>query len=126
MAAKNRHNLRRPNREALPLVLPPRWCFSLLRIVLASTKQNAAATSADITLSADRAFYSCLDTRELVKVAQGTVGARQLLVDKVQALTNAKPRSELDLSFTKVDLARANLLLLEARNNEQSCLATLS
>ncbi len=88
--------------------------------------QNAAATSADITLSADRAFYSCLDTRELVKVAQGTVGARQLLVDKVQALTNAKLRSELDLSFTKVDLARANLLLLEARNNEQSCLATLS
>jgi outer membrane protein len=88
--------------------------------------QNAAATSADITLAADRAFYSCLDTRELVKVAQGTVAARQLLGDKVQALANAKLRSELDLSFTKVDLARANLLLLEARNNEQSCLAALS
>jgi len=88
--------------------------------------QNAAATTADITLAADRSFYSCLDTRELVKVAQGTVDARQLLVDKVQALANAKLRSDLDLSFTKVDLARANLLLLEARNNEQSCLATLS
>jgi outer membrane protein len=88
--------------------------------------QNAAATVADITLAADRSFYNCLDTRELVKVAQGTVNARQLLVDKVQALANAKLRSDLDLSFTKVDLARANLLLLEARNNEQSCLATLS
>ena len=88
--------------------------------------QSAAATVADITLAADRSFYNCLDTRELVKVAQGTVGARQLLVDKVQALANAKLRSDLDLSFTKVDLARANLLLLEARNNEQSCLATLS
>jgi outer membrane protein len=88
--------------------------------------QKAAATVADITLAADRAFYNCLDARELVKVAQGTVGARQLLVDKVQALANAKLRSDLDLSFTKVDLARGNLLLLEARNNEQSCLATLS
>jgi outer membrane protein len=88
--------------------------------------QNAAATLADITLAADRSFFNCLDTRELVKVAQGTVSARQLLVDKVQALSDAKLRSELDLSFTKVDLARANLLLLEARNNEQTCLATLS
>jgi outer membrane protein len=88
--------------------------------------QSAAATNADITLAADRAFYNCLDARELVKVAQGTVGARQLQVDKVQALANAKLRSDLDLSFTKVDLARADLLLLETRNNEQACLATLS
>jgi outer membrane protein len=35
-------------------------------------------------------------------------------------------RSELDLSFAKVDAARARLLLLEARNNYQDSLATLS
>jgi outer membrane protein len=88
--------------------------------------KNAAATVADITLAVDQTFYNALETRELVKVAQGTVDARQLVVDKLQALTGAKLKSELDLSFTKVDLARAKLLLLEARNNYQTELAALS
>jgi outer membrane protein len=88
--------------------------------------KNAAATTADITLAVDQAFYSSLETRELVKVAQQTVNARQTLVDKIQALTNAKLRSDLDLSFTRVDLARAKLLLLEAQNNYQTSLAALS
>ena len=88
--------------------------------------KNAAATVADITLAVDQAFYNSLETRELVKVAQQTLNARQVLVDKIQALTNAKLRSDLDLSFTKVDLARAKLLLLEAQNNYQTSLAALS
>jgi outer membrane protein len=88
--------------------------------------KNAAATTADITLAVDQAFYNSLETRELVKVAQQTVDARQTLVDKVQALTNNKLRSDLDLSFTKVDLSRAKLLLLEAQNNYQTSLAALS
>jgi outer membrane protein len=88
--------------------------------------KNAAATTADITLAVDQAFYNSLETRELVKVAQQTVDARQTLVDKVQALTDNKLRSDLDLSFTKVDLSRAKLLLLEAQNNYQTSFAALS
>ena len=88
--------------------------------------QNSAATRADILLAVDQAFYNSLDTQALVKVADETVQARQTLVDKVQALTDAKLKSELDLSFSKVELARAKLLLLEARNNFQTALAGLS
>ena len=44
----------------------------------------------------------------------------------MQALTSAKLKSELDLSFSKVELARSKLLLLEARNNYQAALAGLS
>ena len=88
--------------------------------------KNAAATVADITLAVDQAFYNSLETKELVKVAQQTLNARQVFVDKVQALTNAKLKSELDLSFSNVDLARAKLLLLEAQNNYQTSLAALS
>jgi outer membrane protein len=88
--------------------------------------KNAAATVADITLAVDRSYYNALETKELGKVAEQTVEARQLLVDKVKALTDAKLKSELDLSFTRVDLARAKLLLLEARNNYQTALAALS
>jgi outer membrane protein len=86
----------------------------------------AAATTADIILAVDQAFFNTLETEALVTVAQQTVYARQTLVDRIQALTNARLRSELDLSFAKVDAARARLLLLEARNNYQDSVATLS
>jgi outer membrane protein len=88
--------------------------------------KNAAATSADITLAVDQAFYNALETRELVKVAEETVRARQTLVDRVSALTQAKLRSDLDLSFANVDLSRAKLLLLESQNNYQTSLAAIS
>jgi outer membrane protein len=88
--------------------------------------KNAAATAADITLAVDQAFYNSLETRELVKVARQTLNARQTFVDKIQALTNAKLKSDLDLSFAKVDVARARLLVLESQNNYQTSLAALS
>jgi outer membrane protein len=88
--------------------------------------QAAAATTAGIILAVDQSFFNTLETKALVIVAQQTVDARQTLVDKIQALTNAKLRSEMDLSFTKVDMARARLLLLEAQNNYQDSLAALS
>ena len=88
--------------------------------------KNAAATAADITLAVDQAFYNSLETRELVKVARQTLNARQTFVDKIQALTTARLKSDLDLSFAKVDVARARLLVLESRNNYQTSLAALS
>ncbi len=89
-------------------------------------EQTAVATAADIVLAADQAFFETLETHALVTVAQQTLHARQTNVDKISALTSAKLRSELDLSFAKVDAARARLLLLEAQNNYQDSLATLS
>jgi outer membrane protein len=88
--------------------------------------QNAAATRADILLVVDQAFYNSLETKALVTVAEETVRARQTLVDKIQALTDAKLKSQIDLSFSNVELARAKLLLLESQNNYETSLASLS
>jgi outer membrane protein len=88
--------------------------------------QNALATQRDIILAVDEAFYNTLETHALLQVAEDTVKTRQTLVDQVQALTDAKLRSDLDLSFGKVDLARAKLLLLESNNNYEASLSTLS
>ncbi|HET7105701.1 MAG TPA: TolC family protein [Candidatus Acidoferrum sp.] len=88
--------------------------------------ENAIATQQDILLAVDEAFYNTLETRALLQVAEDTVKTRQTLVDQVQALTDAKLRSDLDLSFSKVDLARAKLLLLESNNNFEASLSTLS
>jgi outer membrane protein len=88
--------------------------------------QTAVATAADIILAADHAFFNTLETKALVTVARETVSTRKTFVDKISALTNAKLRSDLDLSFAKVDEAQARLLLLEAENNYQASLAGLS
>jgi len=88
--------------------------------------QNAVANRADILLVVDQAFYNSLETKALVTVAEETVHARQTLVDKIQALTDAKLKSQIDLSFSNVELARAKLLLLESQNNYEISLATLS
>jgi outer membrane protein len=89
-------------------------------------EENSAATTAQIVLAVDQAFYDSLETRALLEVAQQTVDARQLIVNRISALTQAKLKSDLDLSFASVDLARAKLLQLEARNNHAAALATLS
>jgi outer membrane protein len=88
--------------------------------------QNALATQQDIILAVDEAFYNTLESHALLQVAEDTVKTRQTLVDQVQALTDAKLRSDLDLSFGKVDLARAKLLLLESNNNYEASISTLS
>ena len=88
--------------------------------------QNAIATQQQIVLAVDQAFYNTLETKALLQVAQETVKARQYLVEQVEALTNAKLKSDVDLSFSKVDFARAKLLLLESRNSYEASLSTLS
>ena len=89
-------------------------------------EQNEIATRAQILLAVDSSFYGALETQALVHVAEQTVSARQVLADKVAALTKAKLKSDLDLSFVNVDLSRAKLLLLEAQNNAETSLAQLS
>ncbi len=88
--------------------------------------QNEIATRAQILLVVDQSFYGALQTQALVHVAEQTVQARQALADKVSALTKAKLKSDLDLSFANVDLSRAKLLLLEAKNNAETSFAQLS
>ncbi|HEY1470382.1 MAG TPA: TolC family protein [Candidatus Acidoferrum sp.] len=88
--------------------------------------QNAIATQQQIVLAVDEAFYNTLETKALLRVAEETVKARQDLVDQVQALTNAKLKSDVDLSFSKVDFARAKLLLLSSQNSYEASLSTLS
>jgi outer membrane protein len=88
--------------------------------------ENAAATRAQILLLVDQNFYGVLQAKAVLQVAQGTVQSRGAIVDKIQALAQSKLKSDLDLSFVKVDLARARLLQLEAQNNYETSRAGLS
>jgi outer membrane protein len=84
------------------------------------------ATASDVLLAVDQAFYEALQSQALLKVAQETVKQRQITADQVQALTNSKLKSDLDLSFAKVNLSQANLLLLDAENRKTAAFANLT
>lgn len=87
---------------------------------------NEAASREDILLAVDIAFYHALASQAVLQVAQQTMAARQATADQVGALTNAKLRSSLDLSFANVDLQQAKLLLLNATNDNQESQAALN
>jgi outer membrane protein len=88
--------------------------------------QNAVATKQQILLAVDQAFYSALQAHAVLTVAQQTVSARQTVSDQVEALYKSKLKSQLDFSFANVNLAQAKLLLLDAENNQDAALASLS
>jgi outer membrane protein len=87
---------------------------------------NESASREDVLLAADEAFYHALASQAILLVAQQTVTSRQATADQVSALTGAKLRSDLDLSFANVDLQQATLLLLNATNDNQESQAALN
>jgi len=96
------------------------------RLQAKAENENAVANALQIKLAVDQAFYSALQTRAVLQVAEGTVAERQTVTDQVQALFNSKLKSALDLSFAQVNLAQAKLLLLDAQDNNAAALANLS
>jgi outer membrane protein len=88
--------------------------------------ESERATELDITLTVDQAFYQALTAQAVLNVAQSTVAERQATADQVGALTKAKIRSDLDLSFADVQLSQAKLLLLDAENSAQAAMAALN
>jgi outer membrane protein len=88
--------------------------------------ENAVATKEQILLAVNQAFFGALQAQAVVTVAQQTVKERQAVADQIGTLYKNKLKSELDFSFASVNLAQAQLLVLDAQNNMNATLATLS
>ena len=84
------------------------------------------ATKEQILLAVNQAFFSALQAQAVLTVAQQTVKERQAVAGQVGTLYKNKLKSELDFSFASVNLAQAQLLLLDAQSNVNATLATLS
>jgi outer membrane protein len=96
------------------------------RLQASAEEQSARATRYDVILAVDEAYFNVLRAQALVKVAQQTVAARQLVVEQVTALAKSKLKSQLDVSFANVNLAEAQLLLIQAQNGVDKSFAELS
>src|SRR5277367_538699 len=89
-------------------------------------QENVVTTRADVLLAVDQSYFAVLKTQAVLAVAQETVKARQLVSDQVTELEKNKIKSGLDVSFANVDLAQAQLLLIQAENDVQASFAQLS
>ena len=86
---------------------------------------DALATTEDIIIATDQAFYDALQAQALLKVAQQNVNTRQATDTQVGAMTRNKLKSTLDLSFADVNFSQAKLLLLNAQDAVDSTMAAL-
>jgi outer membrane protein len=96
------------------------------RLQARAEDENAQATRYDVLLRVGAAYFGALRAQVLVKVAQETVAARQVVVDQVTALAQSKLKSQLDVSFANVNLAEAKLLLIGAQDNLDKSFAEFS
>jgi len=90
-----------------------------------ASNANALATTEEIVLATDEAFYGALTAQAELDVARETVNARQATESQVGAMTKNKLKSTLDLSFADVDLSQAQLLQLDAQSNANASMAVL-
>jgi outer membrane protein len=86
---------------------------------------NALASTEDIVIAVDQAFFNALQAQALLKVADQDVKTRQTTDTLIGELTKNKLKSTLDLSFADVNLSQAKLLQLDAQNNVDSTMAAL-
>lgn len=88
--------------------------------------ENVVTSRASVLLRVDATFYAVLKAQAVLRVAQETVKARQLVADQISELAKNKLKSGLDVSFANVDLAQSQLLLVQAQNDLQASNAALA
>jgi outer membrane protein len=88
--------------------------------------ENVVTSRASVLLQVDATFYAVLKAQAVLRVAQETVKARQLVADQISELAKNKLKSGLDVSFANVDLAQSQLLLVQAQNDLQASNAALA
>jgi outer membrane protein len=95
------------------------------RLQAQATAQSAQATRYDVLLQVTRSYFDVLHAQAVVKVAEQTVSARQLLSDQVTELALNSLKSQLDVSFAEVNVSQAKLLLVRAQDSVQQAFAEL-
>jgi outer membrane protein len=91
-----------------------------------SQAQFAEATRAQVIVDVDRAYFNALRAKAVLRVADQTVQERQVVLDQVAELAKNKLKSDLDVTFAKVNLSDAQMLQLNAQNEVRSTFADLA
>ncbi|WP_447972191.1 TolC family protein [Nitrospira sp. Kam-Ns4a] len=90
--------------------------------ILASQADQAASEKEILThralvvLNVQQAYFHCLMQERLVEVAEAALAQRRTLAEQVQTLYRRELKSKLDLDLLLVEVANAELALIQAKN----------
>ena len=96
------------------------------RLHTRAEEMNLEATREQILLEVNNAYFSGLAAQSVLEVARETVKSRQLVLQQIQTLATNKLKSDLDVSFAKVDFNQAEILLAKATNDLKAGFAVLA
>lgn len=88
--------------------------------------ETANATREQVLLGVDVSYFGAIEAQAVLRVAQQTFDTRQTLLDQITALATNKLRSELDVSFARVEVQQGRLIVERAQNDADAAMATLS
>ncbi|HWD18048.1 MAG TPA: TolC family protein [Verrucomicrobiae bacterium] len=91
-----------------------------------SEQMNVQATRAQILLAVDQAYFAALQSQSVLQVAEETFRDRELVFGQTQALATNQLKSQLDVSFARVDYSQAGILLAKARHDVAASFANFS
>jgi outer membrane protein len=100
--------------------------IAMAKLQASAQDQVTEATRDQILLAVSRAYFAVLRAQSVLKVANQTVAARKAVADQVSALAESKLKSTLDVSFAKVNLSDAELLVVQAQNDLKAAEADLA
>jgi outer membrane protein TolC len=96
------------------------------REIVASSQENVSITRLTVILNVDQAYYSVLQTKRLITVAEDTVKQTQEHLDQAKGFYHAGTQPKIYVTNAEVALANAQLALIQTRNNFQVAQVTLN
>jgi outer membrane protein len=109
------------------------WDFNATRghylaskLAAGATKDSEAAKVSDALLSVRTAFFGANAGKALVKVAEDSVASNRAHLAQTEGFVKAGARPEIDLYQNRADLAKAELELVNAKNNYDQAKAQLN
>jgi outer membrane protein len=82
-----------------------------------ASEQDLATTRQNVVLNVKQAYYGVLQTLRLIQVAEDTVKQMQDHLAQTQGFYQAGTRPKIDVTKAEVDLANAQLSLIQSKNN---------
>jgi len=91
-----------------------------------SSQEDVSITRQNVILNVDQAYYGVLQTKRLTTVAEDTVKQTKEHLGQAQAFFRNGTTPKIDVTKAEVDLANAELAMIQARNNYLVALVTLN
>jgi outer membrane protein len=91
-----------------------------------ASQEDFVTTKQTVVLNVKTAFYGVLQTQYLIDVAQDVVSQTNQHLDQAKGFYQAGTRPKIDVTKAEVDVANAELALIQAKNNFAVARATLN